>query len=394
MIYLLIFLLLVYGCFQYDYKQVDPNTQPYKRLEWMAFILLVLVPGLSYRIGVDTPSYMMHYEYAPTLGQLTLNYLNTEGHEPIWLIFQSACKTISSEYAFMHTIHSLFLHTALFYMIHQFTKKHFAVLLFYFVVSWGHCNFEALRESIAVAFYFVAITQMIKRDSLKAFLLWSIPALFAHNFSFVVVAVTAAVYLYRRNRVLSIGIIAATTGMIIYRLDDLILMMADNENVQSKMLYYMESNTEGDTVLNIIGTLSYIVQLVIPPVALLFLDAKAKVIPSNYKLILVTAIIFGAIASFFSDFRRLYYYVFPFVMICFTLYFGHHSDVIKYGLNKMVHRGLMVVMVFIIYQSVVSFYRPSVVETRSNIKYNAFYFPYHSVFTEEKDADREYLMRY
>lgn len=394
MIYFIVFLVIAYGCYKYDYNQVNPNSRQYKRLERIAFLLLVLVPGLSYRIGVDTPSYMIDFAEAPTLGNFTWNYLKTEGSEPLWLIFMSICKTICPNYAFMHTIQCLIYHSSLLYMIKRFTPMHFTVLLFYLVVAWVHISFGALRESIAVAFYFIGITRMLQKDSIKLFILWSIPALLAHQFAFVIVSITTAVYLYRRSRLLSISIITVAAGLFIYRIDDFILMMAYNDDVQRRMLFYMESNTEGDITMSFIGTMSYIVQLVIPPSALIYLDRKRMFIPSNYKLILFIAILLGVIASFLSDFRRLYYYVYPFVMICFTLYYNDQRTKVNYGLNKIIHNGLIVVLAFIIYSGIVGFCRPTIVETRSNVKYNVFYFPYHSVFTEEKDPNREYLNKY
>lgn len=394
MIYLILLLVLVYGCYQYDYKQVNPNSRKYKRLEYIAFLMLVLVPGLSYRIGVDTPSYMIDFENAPTIGNITWSYLTTEGHEPIWALFMSICKSIWPEYAFMHTIQCLIFHSSLLFMIRKLTPRHFIVLLFFLAVFWGHSSFEALRESIAMVFYFIAITKMLQKDSIKTFLLWSIPALLAHKFAFIIVVMTAAVYLYRRNRILSIGIIAMVSGLLIYRMDELILLISSNEDIQNRVVFYLESNTEGDIVMSFIGICNYMVQLLIPPSALIYLDRKRKSIPSNYKLILIIAIIVGGIASFLSDFRRIYYYVFPFVMICFTLYYENQRASKNYGFDRIVHTGLAVVLTFIIFSGIVSFCRPSIVETRSNIKYNVFHFPYHSVFTEEKDPNREYLHRY
>ena len=101
MIYYIPLFLLLFGICKFDIKKTGKITKQYKFLEFLTCSLLILIPGLSYRIGIDTPSYMAEYLEIKPLYDICLNDLFNSDNELLWTLFCMVCKTFSSDFAFM-----------------------------------------------------------------------------------------------------------------------------------------------------------------------------------------------------------------------------------------------------------------------------------------------------
>lgn len=392
MIYLLLLILIIIGVFKYDLKPLKYKEKGYKKLELVIFLLLVLIPGLSYRIGVDTPGYMQEYAMSLSLSKLTFNYLLSYDNEYGWLFFQSICKSIFDEYAFMHTMQCLVLHLSLYYFIAKLSSKHFIVLLLYATTVWGHLCFEALRESLAYSIFLIALCKYIRTNSLKKFVLYSIPCLFFHKFAFVPVISTFIVISYTRNKIYATLLVGMVAILLIANYNTLLsLMWAGKADDLSNVIdYYHDSNTSGSFQMSLIGITLYLFSLVIPCLALICIDKKIEFFSKNYVALLLVMAFIGIVSSFLSDFRRIWYYFLPFLSVCLGDLIERKSILFsKPRIFNWQYKILSLSIIYLIFSGVLGFCRPSAIEFRKHIHYNVFYFPYSSVFSEDKDPLRE-----
>ena len=392
MIYLLLLILIIIGVFKYDLKPLKYKEKGYKKLELVIFLLLVLIPGLSYRIGVDTPGYMQEYAMSLSLSKLTFNYLLSYDNEYGWLFFQSICKSIFDEYAFMHTMQCLVLHLSLYYFIAKLSSKHFIVLLLYATTVWGHLCFEALRESLAYSIFLIALCKYIQTNSLKNFVLYSIPCLFFHKFAFVPVISTFIVISYTRNKIYATLLVGMVAILLIANYNTLLsLMWAGKADDLSNVIdYYHDSNTSGSFQMSLIGITLYLFSLVIPCLALICIDKKIEFFSKNYVALLLVMAFIGIVSSFLSDFRRIWYYFLPFLSVCLGDLIERKSILFsKPRIFNWQYKILSLSIIYLIFSGVLGFCRPSAIEFRKHIHYNVFYFPYSSVFSEDKDPLRE-----
>lgn len=384
--------MIIIGVFKYDLKPLKYKEKGYKKLELVIFLLLVLIPGLSYRIGVDTPGYMQEYAMSLSLSKLTFNYLLSYDNEYGWLFFQSICKSIFDEYAFMHTMQCLVLHLSLYYFIAKLSSKHFIVLLLYATTVWGHLCFEALRESLAYSIFLIALCKYIRTNSLKNFVLYSIPCLFFHKFAFVPVISTFIVISYTRNKIYATLLVGMVAILLIANYNTLLsLMWAGKADDLSNVIdYYHDSNTSGSFQMSLIGITLYLFSLVIPCLALICIDKKIEFFSKNYVALLLVMAFIGIVSSFLSDFRRIWYYFLPFLSVCLGDLIERKSILFsKPRIFNWQYKILSLSIIYLIFSGVLGFCRPSAIEFRKHIHYNVFYFPYSSVFSEDKDPLRE-----
>lgn len=384
--------MIIIGVFKYDLKPLKYKEKGYKKLELVIFLLLVLIPGLSYRIGVDTPGYMQEYAMSLSLSKLTFNYLLSYDNEYGWLFFQSICKSIFDEYAFMHTMQCLVLHLSLYYFIAKLSSKHFIVLLLYATTVWGHLCFEALRESLAYSIFLIALCKYIRTNSLEKFVLYSIPCLFFHKFAFVPVISTFIVISYTRNKIYATLLVGMVAILLIANYNTLLsLMWAGKADDLSNVIdYYHDSNTSGSFQMSLIGITLYLFSLVIPCLALICIDKKIEFFSKNYVALLLVMAFIGIVSSFLSDFRRIWYYFLPFLSVCLGDLIERKSILFsKPRIFNWQYKILSLSIIYLIFSGVLGFCRPSAIEFRKHIHYNVFYFPYSSVFSEDKDPLRE-----
>ena len=392
MIYLFLLVLILIGVYKYDLKPLKYKGVGYKNLEFVVFLLLVLIPGLSYRIGVDTPGYMRDYDMSLPLSKLSLNYLRYYSDEYGWLFFQSICKSLFDEYAFMHTMQCLLLHLSLYYFIAKLSSRHFIVLLLYTITVWGHLCFEALRESLAYTIFLIALCKYIQTNSIKKFLLYSIPCLFFHKFAFVPVISTFIAISYTRNRIYATLLVGMVVVLLIANYNTLLSLMwaGKADDVSNVIDYYHDSNTSGSFKMSLIGTTLYLFSLVVPCLVLICIDKKIALFSKNYVAVLLVMAFIGIVSSFLSDFRRIWYYFLPFLSVCLGDLLERKSILFsKARIVNWQYKILSLSIIYLIFSGVLGFCRPSAIEFRKHIHYNVFYFPYSSVFSEDKDPLRE-----
>jgi len=385
MIYFIILLLILYGAFVLDGKNVPYTNSIYKRLYYLVVTLLILVPGLSYRIGIDTPSYMRDFLYYDTLSTLTISSISESIFEPLWVIFTAICKSIFDDFAFMHVLDALIFTGTIVFVTNKLTNKRFWPLLFYLVCYWVHFNFGALREALAMSCFLLGLYHYIKTDNLISYIIWGMAAAFFHKFAFVIVIATMLALIWNKNKIFCIITLVAIMLIFIMYFEILIhILWYSSESFEDKVGGYI--GLEG---FSLIGIFTNLITKVIPPFLIREVYKKSSnAINRKICAVLLLATFVGIASSFVPLLDRFYNYLFPVIAVSFANLSSPNTAMPK--LSRIILHTTVFLLFFF---NVKNFCLPSALEYRSNINYNAAYFPYHSVFTMKEDPIREGLPR-
>ena len=187
MVYIVVLLYIIVCVFIFDIrKRINGKNANYS----IILGLLILISGLSYRLGSDVIVYMDDFKAAKTLSNASISYFFSldRGHLPGWMFLVSLSKTLCNHFNFLKIIIASFVNYVFFYSIRRYTKYIFTSVLFYYVFLYFIINFEVLRFSISTAIFLLSLKYLEKGNLLKYFSLVIIALLF-HEGAFLLFAV-------------------------------------------------------------------------------------------------------------------------------------------------------------------------------------------------------------
>src|ERR1700761_1023925 len=114
------------------------------------YVILVLVVGFRYNVGIDTSRYMDEYKTFPTLSNLSEVFIKESNYKILWIIFESSIRTLSDSFYLIQIILAVFVNTVVFRVIRIYSLNPFLTLLFYYLLFYLNLNTEILRESIPI----------------------------------------------------------------------------------------------------------------------------------------------------------------------------------------------------------------------------------------------------
>ena len=139
----------------FDLRRVKQYREFFLR---MILLILIFVSGFSYRLGGDGIGYTYEYKQYGDITDISYSYLMSfQGRMPGWVLLSTICKTIIPDYWFFKLVHALILNVAYVLLIKRNATNVFTGLLFYFVLIYFNQNFQLLRESLAISFFFFAL---------------------------------------------------------------------------------------------------------------------------------------------------------------------------------------------------------------------------------------------
>lgn len=178
MTYLLIIIVIFYCILNYDLRGNIKNRE-----KWFIFILfyLILVSGLSYRMGGDGIVYVWEYPMYTTNDGITWDALTRyPSRQPGWVLLVKMCKLITSDFWFFKLIHAIILNTLFLLGIKRLTNYVFTGILFYFVIIYFDLNFQLLRQSLAMGIFIYSL-RFFKTKSWLKYFFWISIAISIHE---------------------------------------------------------------------------------------------------------------------------------------------------------------------------------------------------------------------
>lgn len=175
MIYNIIFILLL--CLSYYY---DFCSHRNGRKEWYYAILVffILFAGLRWRLGIDTPNYIYHFYYSiPEIEKLTDDDLNL-GSKPLWILLNSAVKTLGGRYFIVQLIEAAFVNVLIFNYFKRHSRYVFTCIFFYYVFLYLSFSFTIMKAAMSIVVCLYANDYILQKKWVKGYLLYLISVLF------------------------------------------------------------------------------------------------------------------------------------------------------------------------------------------------------------------------
>lgn len=385
LIYLTIILLLAFFYYHYDVSKAEKYKNVMYILACLAFIC---VAGLRYRIGFDTINYMTDF-YGPYFPKLSEFRFSTDyGGEVLWVLINATAKSIGGGFYTVQFIQAIIVNVVVFWFLKKYSPRPFLAILLYFLFQWWNYCFEAMRESIAIAFYLFGLDALLSGKGLGRFYLRAWPAVFVHTFGFLVLLFPAIKYLkinkYLPFIVIGFIVFLVCVGDLVNNLLESMMGMQLDSDASSKMMKYMGDETYGEANLSIFGIISLFISRIIP------IGCFAYVLHKNNKPETDVFIPYLIMYIFMVGLRiaiPIFFRFFNYFEVMLIIAITQAIDISpKKSFNRLLSVGMMGMMILIRSYELTKPEGPSRAYNR--------YIPYNSVFTEDYNECSESIFRF
>ena len=175
--YIIILLLLIYGA----YKELTIKGYKNKVLFYLLFIVMWLYSGLRYRVGTDSFMYANIFDYFPSIDALNIKNIFNYNMEPLWILYNSILKYICDDFIIVQLVSSFILNLAVFKFIKHNSNYIFLTLTLYFFIDYLLMNFEFMRQTTALGFYYLFVHNLYEKRKIKFWVFGIILLTFMHN---------------------------------------------------------------------------------------------------------------------------------------------------------------------------------------------------------------------
>lgn len=391
MTYLIVLIIILYGVYSFDIRhKIDYKDRFY----YFILIILILISGLSYRMGGDGIGYMLEYSYYKTGELFNWEELNSYiSRQPGWVFLTKLCRLFTEDYWLFKMVVAILYNTMVLYGLKRLTSHRFTAILFYFVLIYFDTNFQILRQALAMGLFLVAIPSYLNKKWIRYYLLIALAIAF-HEAAIVCLPFPLIRYL-KINRT-SILIIAGIFLSIIVYIGPLLEMMLTfyiPEAFQDKLLLYakeIDVDSAFSSYINVF--LSFIIPLI------------AVYLRRNHvteDIIGKGAIVYGllyTIGLFFKIFYRFnYFFIFFFFLLYIDIFYEISTKGVYFWKRKYQHakRIVWTNTRFLTYITLIFIF----LSIRSRMYFSNYgetgmpawvqYYPYSSIIFKDTDNTRE-----
>lgn len=316
MIYFFILCLLVFLSYHYD---IRGNTHNKKYWYLIIQIILILVAGLRYRIGSDTPNYIddFYHKY-PDLCSFSFEDYPV-GKDPFYVLINSIVLSFGGRFYVVQLIHAIIVISLVFHYIKKHSHYWFTCAAFYFVLCYGQFNFEIMRGSISIAICLYANDYILNRKWIKGYLLYVLALMF-HSQTIVLLIIAPFLHFFTFNRRGIILLMCSFVGGIIiqHNLGQYIELLTLEDAFSSKAAGYAQSDSFNQSG----GNINYFIIFLFPSLFyVLYAVGKKKYYLNDFRLSKFQPLVIVGIAFLllqvsiiifirFVDYYRIYFLLF------------------------------------------------------------------------------------
>ena len=175
MIYIFIAILLLLLSFRYDLCGRNKGKSLWYNV---VLLILILVAGLRWRLGVDTVGYLnTFYHKTPFLENFSLDDYPI-GKDPLFRLMNSVVLSIGGRFYIVQLLHAAFVNILIFKYIKKHSNYIFVCIFFYFITRYIVYNTEIMRASMSIVICLFANDYILERKWTKGYLLYFIALLF------------------------------------------------------------------------------------------------------------------------------------------------------------------------------------------------------------------------
>lgn len=294
-LYLSVILLLLFFTYLFDYRQrISGDSMAL----FTIFLLFVLIPSLSRDMGIDTMRYQEWFDDLPTLLNFTKdNYT----WEPLFCLFMSLLKTISSEWVVVHTLLILFINIPIFYFCKRYVNSKYTFLLIFFLLHFYEVNFEPLRQSCAMAMIIWSLPYLQK----KKYFTFYIFSILSVGFHYTAV-VSLFIPLACRFKLCSVKVIIACVSIFLLSAIIKIYLGSFIDMLSYSLGYTKFDNYQNHDALNINGVIMTVFIKILPVFAAMYVCIKKGILKDSQLLngLAIMFVIFMVGRTFVPIFER------------------------------------------------------------------------------------------
>lgn len=319
MIYLFVAVILILLSFRYDIN----GKERYKDFCYhVILVILILIAGLRYRLGIDTPNYIhLFYHFFPSYEDFHWKDYPF-GEDPLYALINSIVISLGGRFYIVQLIQSSIVNILIFKYIKRHTPYIFTTIFFYFTLyCYLEFNMEIMRGGLSIVVCLFANDYILEKKWIKGYLLFFIACLF-HSQT-IVMLVMPLLFFMKLNKK---GVILLTLSFIVGKIlqvalsDYLALFeMTDiDSSISDKASNYADSDKYGTQAGNIFFFLVNIFPWLMYAIASIIFLKKAS--PNNTILKLEPLVMIGLaflilqmnlqVAYRFVDYYRLYFLLF------------------------------------------------------------------------------------
>lgn len=385
---------MLISVYRFDYRNQ-------KKSKWVWYylilIMLVCIAGFRYNLGIDTLRYQKWFEsYVVPINELDISSFSDLRYQPLFIIFCSLCKTITSEFWFFQLMHALFVNSIVFYFFKKHTNFPFVAICLYGLSVYLGYSMETLRASCAVAMMLLGYDQFKEGHKIWA-LVFFIASFFFHIEA--IILVFFYVFLLFTDNKIKVGkgifvvilLMLIITPIISAFLRNYLYLFALTDSMGDKVATYSGAGME--TGLNWKGMIAVtITTLLVPVIALYSMSRKGSQYPHN-AVVLFTLFVFLLCIpiSIFYRFKEFYT---PFMIILLSDTFGMSKLYISK--SSFIHFKSFIIKLIIIF---LPYFWTGVIDKLSplpdvNVPAYWEYYPYSSIFNQTDYPERDKILNY
>lgn len=380
-VYIVLFILLLFIAI-YNKGIVKSDRQ--NKFFWGLCIVLALLGGLRYRIGIDTIRYMRNFDLVPGLFDFS-SYTISEISQPLWFLINSFFKIFSDEFVIVQLFHSFAVNLLIGRFIIKACNKPLVALFVYYCTSFCNFNFEIMRESLCVAVYINIIYDYTRDQNIKSFSFKCLPLLFIHWFSFIPIFITIVSHFISKNQVLLCAIVISLFSLLfineanigqISAMSEILLGEGDSVD---RINQYLNSDFHGLIQVSLLGFAFIFISQILPPV---MLSQRKEIPPAFSKVMIIYACFVVIRIKLLIASRFLNYWDLIFLVYLINFVFVSKSNARKY---------FIVVLLYMTINGISAFLTPL---SDDDSEYDCRYVPYASYFDKSTNQQRESYYRW
>lgn len=374
--------------FHYDFYG---KTLHKKLLYNTILIMLILIAGLRYRLGIDTQSYMAFFDLSVDgLGSISNIDFSTGKYDPCFVIFCSIVKTFFNAFWVVQLIQATILNTLIFKYIIRHTQYIFTAVLFYFILFYLQYNMEIMRAAWAIIICLYAFDYARNKKWLKCYALIIIASFF-HFSAIIMLFIPLFLKIKFNKTTMTVLIFVAVFGIVFQQyFYNIVALLTYSNRLSSKFDSYSDS-IYFTQMFNINGFISLLIQYVIVPfISINYLKSiHSKVVDRLESMVFF--------CSFFSVlsipvaimYRYAQFFYFPiYIVMAEALNCYIQRSTRQVAINKIFL--FLFVTTYLVFPVFLSFNHKDIDGQHSTM---SRYYPYSSIIEKSKNEDRESIYR-
>ena len=380
MIYVGIFFLLVLLFFRYDFCGKERGRMA---CYYALLVLLILMAGLRWRLGSDTPVYMEQFFHdTPLLWKLqTADVMS--GLKPFWKLLNSVVFTFFGKFYILQLIHAAIVNILFFTYFKKHSQYIFFCVLLYFFWLYFSMSMQMMKASFSVAICLFANDYLMERKWIKSYSIYFIALMF-HPQTALLLFMPLFLKLRFNIEGFLVLLISFITGIAIqrYLADFLFVFEAiGDDTIMYKANDYTNIIVEGDN--SFLRMVTSVGILICEFLSILYVKKRTTIDISKIEPFLMlgmASILVQITVELF--YRYVFYFSFYFIIL-----FSYIAQNIVIN-NRQLSKGLLFAKVFMVFL-------PLLVSIHANRYFQLpRYVPYSSVLEKSVDKSREkYYMK-